>query len=204
MTRFGTRVFGRQPRQQAFRMRFLERADPGVHRPPRAMGFEDGSIAVEADVPNFGFTRRRAVVNTSIHHQTAAHAAPERNVEHRVRTPSRAVRRFAERGDIGVVVHKHRGVDESFQPAFEREVVPAVDMVRAIDPATLPIDRATETNADRGDFRRRENLLQRRFNLPPDAGPAFAAVNRMPMPGKDATAGVAHDDLQFCAANFDA
>src|SRR5207302_241982 len=57
-------------------------ANSGIHRPTRTPRFQRCAVTIEADVPDLGFARGRAVKNAAVHHQTATQAAAEGHIEY--------------------------------------------------------------------------------------------------------------------------
>ncbi len=182
----------------------FERADFGIDGPAGAAGFEDGSLAIQSRVADFGFAGRCAVVNATFQDESATDAAAECDVENRVGILACAVKRLAERGHIGVVVHEYGRVDESAQPATEIEFRPAFDLMRAANLSGAPIHRSAETDAGGHGFGGRHDLFEGGFQLTADAGGALGGINGEAVALEDVSGGIAHDDLQLGAADFDA
>src|SRR5438309_252793 len=95
----------------------------------------------------FGLSRFRAVINPAIGNQTAADAAAGVRVEDGIESLPRAAQCLAERGDVAVVVHGDGRAGQFAQPLAEREIIPALDVVRTTNLSGLPIHRPAVARA---------------------------------------------------------
>lgn len=179
-------------------------ADAGIHGPPGTARFHGCSIAIQTDVTDFSLTRSGAVVNPAIQYQATAYAAAEGNIEHRTRANAGSVEGFAVRGHVAIVVHSHGSVGQRLQPGTERECRPAGNLVRTTNFPRAPIHRSTKADARGGDDMGAPKLGDGVLNLFANARRAASGINRQPAAFRDVPVGVAKDELQFRAANFNA
>jgi len=154
-------------------------------------------------MPNFGFARFCAEIDFAVHNEATANAAAERHVKNRVEVSANAVDRFAERGNVCVVVHHNRATGQSTHPAGKIEVGPTLDLMRARDAACAPIDRTTEPDPERFDGSSAEEFGQGRFDLVENSCCAFRGVNGQPFAFEDPAALISKHELEFSAADFD-
>src|ERR1043166_8804315 len=99
-------------------------------------------------VPDLRRSAAHAPINLAIDDQPAADAGADRDVEHRGKTLARPEQRFGEPGDVGVVP-EHRGkADQLADPVGEREIVPALDLMRLDDGVRAVIDGSAEPDAN--------------------------------------------------------
>ena len=144
------------------------------------------------------------MVNLSIHHQPAADAAAERDVEHRIEAHPRAAPRLAERRDVGVIVHPHRRTRSLAEPGTEWEIRPSFDLMRAGDASGLPIHRPAKADARGRDLPTHRQFRQGRRDLRANAWSAPRAIHGQTTALEDVCGLIADDELQFGAADFQA
>jgi hypothetical protein len=130
------------------------------------------------------------VINLSVHHQSAADAAAQSHVKHRIEPGARAVHRLAERPKIRVVIHKDGRLGQRRQANREREIRPAFNLVRAANPARLPIHRPAKADADGHRTDAFGQLGNDAFKLRANARAAAGSLDGEPMPFHDLRAPV--------------
>ena len=97
-----------KPCERASRIPFDCRADAAIRRPPGASGFDSGAVTIKPEMPEFRLAGQRPVVDCLMDDQSTAHSAAERYVENGIRIPSRSQDRFAQCGDVRIVVDIRR------------------------------------------------------------------------------------------------
>src|SRR3954469_18836606 len=97
-----SKVFGFSPDcvanelpQKALFTQFPELPDSRVHRPAGTALLENSAALIQTHMADLSFSWRSAVVNLSVHHQSAANPAAKRDIEHRIVTDARPDNCFA-------------------------------------------------------------------------------------------------------------
>lgn len=80
-------------------------------------------------MPQFHFSRRRAVVYRPVHHKATADSAPRIHPQNRITTRPCAMKRFSKSGSICVVFYKHGQSRGFMKPRSERKAAPARNMI---------------------------------------------------------------------------
>src|SRR5205807_733278 len=115
------------------------------------------------------------MVNLSIHDQTTAHTAAERNIKCRIISLAGTLERLTQRRDVRVVIHAHGHPRKGLQPSREVEFGPTFNLMRATDFAGFPIDRSSKTDAKRSRFMLGNQFRKTLFDLAANAGRARIA-----------------------------
>src|SRR4051794_9660381 len=103
-------------------------------------------------MPYLRFTRKCAMIDRSLDHQSAAYAASQRHIIDGIKPMTRPEHGFAKRSRVCIVVHPNRRVRKVTEPVFEIKVRPAFDLMRTSDLSMPPIDRATKPDANSADL----------------------------------------------------
>jgi hypothetical protein len=98
-------------------------------------------------VPDLGSAASAAGMNAAVDHQAAANAASDGDIEHGIRSASRAEPRFRERRRVGVISQTGRQAQRLLAPFAERKILPAVDLMTLDRAPSSDIDRTAESNA---------------------------------------------------------
>src|SRR5438309_137370 len=120
-----------------------------VHRPTGTAGLNGRSRTIEAQVADLGLAGGCAMVNLSIHDQTTAHTAAERNIKCRIISLAGTLERLTQRRDVRVVIHARGHPRKGLQPSGEVEFGPTFNLMRATDFPGFPIDWSSKTHANR-------------------------------------------------------
>src|SRR5437764_14350927 len=97
--------------------------------PPRAAGFDGGSVAVQSQITKLRLAWRRAMINVSTSDQAAAHAAAERDVEDRIKAAARAGGCLAQCAGVRIVLDRDRQPAQVRKPCFQRKAIPSADLL---------------------------------------------------------------------------
>ncbi len=190
--------------KQARRLACFESADFGVNRPTGAVRFDSRAGAVQSHMTDFRFAGCCAVVNSTVNYKPAAHAAAESDIKDRIRAGTRAVQRLAQSGYICIVVYENGRWYQPLKPPGQIKINPAFDLVGTADLSGLPIHRTAKADADSGRFGFGQNFFNRCFNLAAYSGCAQGRVHGKMPAQDDFCGGIANDDLQLRATDFDA
>ena len=150
-----------------------------------------------------------AAVDSAADDETAADAGADRHVEDRIAAAAGAEVGLGEAGDIGVVAEHGRQVDEIADPVGEREVVPAVDLMRLDDGSPLVVDGPAEADADAmqpvpGDVGERQQFGKGGFDLPANAVGAVGGNDGASPESRERAVARSDAELELGAADFDA
>ena len=154
-------------------------------------------------MPDFRFARSRAMINGAIGDQAAADSASDRDIKNRVMSHTRTAPRFAESGDVGIIIHHNGRANERAQPARKVEFRPAFDLVGAGDFAGPPIHRAAETDANSRNLRSPQQFGQCGLNLFADACPAAFGFDGKFTSFENRARLVTKNELEFGASDFE-
>src|SRR5262245_21170215 len=163
----------------------------------------------QAQMPDLRRTSPATPIDFPVDAQAAADAGADRDVENRRKSLAGAEERFGEAGDVGVVAQRRGQAHEIANPVREREIVPAVNLVRLDDGASGVVHGAAEADADAAQLPALDSTLgkQLRHGLNDLFANAVGAARYIdgtaPQPCQDAVA-AAQSELQFRAADFNA
>src|SRR5256885_7772503 len=146
MPGFGSDRLANESRQNAIGLFWEEDANSFIDRPAGAALLDGQSGPIEPNMPDLRLTRLGPVIDFSINHKAAADAAAEGDIKHRIMIRSGAAQRFSQRGNVRIVIDRYGSAQQLPGPIAQREIGPALDLMRATGHASSPVDRATETN----------------------------------------------------------
>src|SRR4051812_46863182 len=119
-----------------------ELADSAIHSPTGASLLNDDSGPVQTHMSDLRFTRSGSMENATADGKSPANSASERHIEDRALPNASTHRCFRKRCDVRIVIDVNRAAHNPAEPIREREIRPSFDLMRAANPAGLPIHRA--------------------------------------------------------------
>src|SRR5438876_1836609 len=135
-----------EPCQNAIRMFLAESPNSFIDGPTGAALLDCAARAIESNVTDLRFARFRTMINLPISHQSPADSTAERHIKDRVMIGSSAAHRFSQRGNVRIIIDCNRHSEELCRPGGQREIGPALNLMRAAGHASSPIERPTKPN----------------------------------------------------------
>ena len=130
-------------------------AGGGSDRPPRRRMFQRHHAEISVvpidhpEVADLHGAGTGSAIDLAVNDQAAANATSHSHIEDRREAPPRAEAGLGQSGGVGVVGNRDPfDTDRTTEPVCEREVLPAVDLVRFRRDTAIDIDGSAETDAD--------------------------------------------------------
>ena len=79
-----------------------------VEAPAGTTVFRRLARGVQPQVPDLGLAGSKPMKDAPVAYQPTAHAAADGDIEYRIAASTRANQRLPERGDVRIVLHRHR------------------------------------------------------------------------------------------------
>jgi len=203
MLRLPAPLAGGQAPQRAGLAFCRDLPDARIDRPTGATRLKCGPLPVQPQMPDLGFARSFAVVDLPLRDQAATDATAQGNIENAIEPGPGAMQRLAQGRDVGIVIGKRRHAGELLQPVRQVKTRPALDLVRAGNPAGAPIDRTAETGTYSADLVTPEQVQNGVLKLPANARRTEGRLDREAPSLKDFGRVVSEDNLEFCPADLD-
>jgi hypothetical protein len=111
---------------------------------------------------------------------------------------------LSQRGNVCVVVNAGCHAAKLMQPAPQIEFRPALDLMRAANPAGFPVNRPSKPYTDARNWRGPREFWQGLLDLLPNTGRAPDWIHSEFQPLEDSSGLVPEHQLEFGPANFNA
>src|SRR5438105_2278606 len=150
-------------------MFLAESANSLIDGPTRAALLDGRSGPIEPHMADLRFARFRAMIDFPIDNQASPDPTAERHIKYRAMSGPSAAQRFSQRGNIRIIIDGNCNAQKLCCPVAQREIGPALDLMRAAGYASSPIQRAPEADAGTERTKLLKKLVKPGFDLGQDA-----------------------------------